>query len=106
MDIVFNNVSYIYQKNTPFAHKAIANLSFYIPSGTYTAIIGHTGSGKSTLIQHLNGLVRPSEGEVTIGNYRLTNNEKPEDRKSTRLNSSHVSISYAVFCLKKKIQRI
>ena len=84
MDIIFNNVSYIYQKNTPFAHKAIANLSFHIPSGTFTAVIGHTGSGKSTLIQHLNGLVRPSEGEVTIGDYRLTNDTKPEDMKTLR----------------------
>lgn len=91
MDIIFNNVSYIYQKNTPFAHKAIANLSFYIPSGTYTAIIGHTGSGKSTLIQHLNGLVRPSEGEVTIGNYRLTNNEKPDNMKMLR---NHVGVAF------------
>ncbi|WP_010529017.1 energy-coupling factor ABC transporter ATP-binding protein [Lentibacillus jeotgali] len=84
MDITFNHVSYIYQKNTPFAHKAIADLSFYIPSGTFTAVIGHTGSGKSTLIQHLNGLVRPSEGEVTIGKYRLTNDEKPDNMKMLR----------------------
>ncbi|GGJ92936.1 energy-coupling factor transporter ATP-binding protein EcfA2 [Lentibacillus kapialis] len=84
MDITFNNVSYIYQKNTPFAHKAIANLSFYIPSGTFTAVIGHTGSGKSTLIQHLNGLVRPSEGEVMIGNYRLTRDEKPDNMRMLR----------------------
>lgn len=84
MDITFKNVNYIYQQNTPFAHKAIENLSFYIPTGSFTAIIGHTGSGKSTLIQHLNGLVRPSEGEVTIGEYRLTNDKKPKDLKSLR----------------------
>ncbi|SFB34371.1 energy-coupling factor transport system ATP-binding protein [Lentibacillus halodurans] len=84
MDITFNNVSYIYQEKTPFAHKALANLSFYIPAGSFTAIIGHTGSGKSTLIQHLNGLVRPSEGEVTIGDYRITSDEKPDNMKTLR----------------------
>ncbi|TRM11199.1 energy-coupling factor ABC transporter ATP-binding protein [Lentibacillus cibarius] len=84
MDITFNHVSYIYQANTPFAHKAVDNLSFHIPSGSFTAVIGHTGSGKSTLIQHLNGLVRPSQGEVTIGPYRLTHSEKPSHMKELR----------------------
>ncbi|RYG72809.1 energy-coupling factor ABC transporter ATP-binding protein [Lentibacillus lipolyticus] len=84
MDITFNHVSYIYQANTPFAHKAIDDLSFHIPSGSFTAVVGHTGSGKSTLIQHLNGLIRPSDGEVSIGDYRLTNNAKPADMKELR----------------------
>ncbi|MBP1970892.1 energy-coupling factor transport system ATP-binding protein [Virgibacillus natechei] len=84
MDITFNNVSYIYQRNSPFAHKAIDDLSFHIPSGSFVAIIGHTGSGKSTIIQHLNGLVRPSEGEVTIGDFKLTKDEKPTNMKELR----------------------
>ncbi|TFJ92845.1 energy-coupling factor ABC transporter ATP-binding protein [Lentibacillus salicampi] len=84
MDITFKHVSYIYQRKTPFEHKAIDDLSFHIPTGTFTAIIGHTGSGKSTLIQHLNGLMRPSEGEVTIGDYRLTHDEKPNHMKALR----------------------
>ncbi|WP_106495476.1 energy-coupling factor ABC transporter ATP-binding protein [Lentibacillus sp. Marseille-P4043] len=84
MDITFENVSYIYQQGTPFAHKAIEDLSFHIPSGSFVAVIGHTGSGKSTLIQHLNGLVSPSEGSVTIGDYRLTNDEKPKNMKELR----------------------
>ncbi|WP_188456401.1 energy-coupling factor ABC transporter ATP-binding protein [Virgibacillus oceani] len=84
MDITFKNVSYIYQRNTPFAHKAIEDLSFHIPSGSFVAIIGHTGSGKSTLIQHLNGLVSPSSGEVTIGDYRLTDEKKPKQMKELR----------------------
>ncbi|GGB49310.1 energy-coupling factor transporter ATP-binding protein EcfA2 [Lentibacillus populi] len=84
MDITFENVNYIYQQGTPFAHKAIKDLSFHIPSGSFVAIIGHTGSGKSTLIQHLNGLVHPSAGTVTIGNYRLTNDEKPKNMKELR----------------------
>ncbi|WP_404450890.1 energy-coupling factor ABC transporter ATP-binding protein [Virgibacillus necropolis] len=84
MDITFKNVSYIYQRNTPFAHKAIEDLSFQIPSGSFVAIIGHTGSGKSTLIQHLNGLVMPSEGEVTIGDFQLKDGEKPKNMKELR----------------------
>ncbi|HEY4600463.1 MAG TPA: energy-coupling factor ABC transporter ATP-binding protein [Cerasibacillus sp.] len=84
MDITFKDVSYVYQQNTPFAHKALDNISFHIPSGSFVAIIGHTGSGKSTLIQHLNGLVFPSEGEVIIGDVRLTNREKPKDMKTLR----------------------
>ncbi len=84
MDITFNHVSYIYQANSPFARKAIDDLSFHIPSGSFTAVIGHTGSGKSTLIQHLNGLIRPSDGEVNIGDYRLTSSEKPDDMKELR----------------------
>lgn len=84
MDISFKNVSYIYQRNTPFAHKAIEDLSFHIPSGSFVAIIGHTGSGKSTLLQHLNGLVVPSEGEVIVGEYHLTSEKKLESMKELR----------------------
>ncbi|WP_373894622.1 energy-coupling factor ABC transporter ATP-binding protein [Virgibacillus natechei] len=84
MDITFTNVSYIYQRNSPFEHKAIDDLSFHIPSGSYVAIIGHTGSGKSTIIQHLNGLVRPSAGEVSIDDFHLTNDHKPSNMKELR----------------------
>lgn len=84
MDITFKNVTYIYQKNSPFEHKALEDLSFHIPSGSFVAIIGHTGSGKSTLIQHLNGLTAPTEGEVLIGEFKLTNEEKPKNMKELR----------------------
>ncbi|WP_163971972.1 energy-coupling factor ABC transporter ATP-binding protein [Oceanobacillus halotolerans] len=84
MDILFKNVSYIYQPNTPFAHEAIKDLSFSIPSGSFVAVIGHTGSGKSTLLQHLNGLLMPTKGEVQIGDYHLTNEEKPKNLKALR----------------------
>src|SRR5699024_1578216 len=84
MDITFKDVSYIYQQNTPFAHKALDKISFHIPSGSFVAIIGHTGSGKSTLLQHLNGLVSPSEGEFTIGDFRLTAETKPKHMKELR----------------------
>src|SRR5690625_5017397 len=84
MDITFENVSYTYQPNSPFAHQALSDVSFHIPSETYVAIIGHTGSGKSTLIQHLNGLVSPSKGKVMIGDYHLTNDKKPKNMKDLR----------------------
>lgn len=84
MDITFKNVSYIYQPNTPFAHQALKNISFHIPSGSFVAIIGHTGSGKSTLIQHLNGLLTPTEGEVKVGPYTISSEEKLKDMKQLR----------------------
>lgn len=84
MDITFKDVSYIYQPNTPFAHKALDQISFHIPSGSYVAIIGHTGSGKSTLLQHLNGLTVPTEGEVTIGEFQITAEKKPKNMKELR----------------------
>src|SRR5699024_12654870 len=64
--------------------QALDEVSFHIPSGTYVAIIGHTGSGKSTLFQNLNGLVRPSKGEVQIGEFTLTKEDKPSDMKELR----------------------
>src|SRR5690625_4580710 len=84
MDITFKNVNYIYQPNSPFAHQAINDLSFHIPSGSFVAVIGHTGSEKSTLIQHLNGLVLSTDGEVIISDFHLTKDEKPKNMKELR----------------------
>ena len=84
MDISFTNVSHIYQQNSPFEYHALKDLSFSIPSGKFVAIVGHTGSGKSTLIQHLNGLLRPTKGTIEIGDYRLTASEKPKEIKGLR----------------------
>ncbi len=91
MQISFKNVSYIYQPKTPFEHKALENLSFNIASGSFVAIIGHTGSGKSTLIQHLNGLLAPTHGEVEIGNYKIQADEKNKQLKSLR---EHVGVVF------------
>ncbi len=84
MDITFDKVSYTYQPNTPFQHQALKNITFHIPSGAFVAIIGHTGSGKSTLIQHLNGLLRPTSGALTIGKYKLSADEKLATMKELR----------------------
>ncbi|MFD1850676.1 energy-coupling factor ABC transporter ATP-binding protein [Oceanobacillus bengalensis] len=84
MDIIFENVTYIYQPNSPFQHIALQDVTFQIKSGSYVAIVGHTGSGKSTLISHLNGLTIPTEGTVSIGDYSLSKEQKPNDMKGLR----------------------
>ena len=62
MSIEFKKVNYIYGENTPFSYIALKDVSLKIPQGSFTALIGHTGSGKSTLIQHINALLLPSNG--------------------------------------------
>lgn len=84
MGITFKNVGYTYQPKSPFEHRALHDISFHIPSGTFVAIIGHTGSGKSTLIQHLNGLLQPTEGEIKIGDYTLSSEKKLKEMKALR----------------------
>lgn len=91
MEITFEHVSHIYQPNTPFAFHALKDLSFHIPSGSYTAIIGHTGSGKSTLIQHLNGLLIPTEGRVKVGDFQLEPGKKNKHMKDLR---KHVGVVF------------
>lgn len=72
MDLSLDHVSYTYGERTPFAYKALHDVSLHIPSGRFVGIIGHTGSGKSTLIQLLNGLLQPTEGSLRIGDLTLS----------------------------------
>ncbi len=72
MQIKINDLSYVYLKKTPNEVEALHHVSLEIPEGKVTSIIGHTGSGKSTLIQTLNGLLIPSEGEVNVGDFKIT----------------------------------
>lgn len=60
------NLNHVYSQNTPFEHKAVDNVSFDIERGDFVGIIGHTGSGKSTLVQMLNGLLKPSSGTISL----------------------------------------
>ena len=72
MGIILDNVSYTYQEGTPFASAALSDVSLSIEDGSYTAIIGHTGSGKSTILQLLNGLLVPTEGSVRAFDTLIT----------------------------------
>ena len=72
MGIILENVSYTYQEGTPFASAALSDVSLSIEDGSYTAIIGHTGSGKSTILQLLNGLLVPTKGSVRVFDTLIT----------------------------------
>ena len=66
MPIILDSVSYVYGEHTPFRKEALKGINLTINEGDFVGIIGHTGSGKSTLVQHLNGLLHPTAGKVTI----------------------------------------
>ena len=72
MSIIVENINHIYSKGQPDESYALRDVSFSIEDGEFTGIIGHTGSGKSTLIQHLNGLLRPDSGRIIIDGYDIT----------------------------------
>ncbi|MCA1042178.1 energy-coupling factor ABC transporter ATP-binding protein [Bacillus infantis] len=84
MDISLQNVEHRYQINTPFERLAIQDVSIDIPAGTYLALIGHTGSGKSTVLQHLNALLKPTKGSVRIGDRVLNAGKKEKNLKAVR----------------------
>ena len=73
------NLTYIYSAGTPFEHRALDNISFSVERGEFLGIIGHTGSGKSTLMQHLNGLLKPTSGKVLLHGKDIWT-----DKKTTR----------------------
>ena len=75
MSIVIKNLTYVYNEDMPFASKALDNINLEIKDKDFVGIIGHTGSGKSTLIQHLNGLLKPSSGEIYINDFNITNTD-------------------------------
>ena len=70
------NLTYIYSAGTPFEHKALDDISFSVERGEFIGIIGHTGSGKSTLIQHLNGLLKPTSGTVLLDGQDIWSDKK------------------------------
>ena len=72
MSIKIENLTYIYMPKTPFEKKAIDDISIEINQGEFVALIGHTGSGKSTLIQHINGLLKPTSGRILIDDMDIT----------------------------------
>ncbi|MFC0559044.1 energy-coupling factor ABC transporter ATP-binding protein [Halalkalibacter alkalisediminis] len=90
MDIVFSEVDHCYMPKTPFEKMALKDISLTIPSGSFTAIIGHTGSGKSTLVQHINGLLKPTSGTVQVGSFTMKAGQKKIDLLHLRKKVGHV----------------
>ncbi|MBQ3284127.1 MAG: energy-coupling factor transporter ATPase [Ruminococcus sp.] len=76
------DLSYVYSQGTPFEHKAVDKVSFDVNRGDFIGIIGHTGSGKSTLVQMLNGLLKPSEGVITLDGVNIW--DKPKEIRRIR----------------------
>ena len=84
MGIALGNVSFTYQEGTPLASAALSDVSLTIEDGSYTALIGHTGSGKSTILQLLNGLLVPSQGSVRVFDTLITSTSKNKDIRQIR----------------------
>ncbi len=82
MAIILDHVNYIYDEDTAMAHPALIDVCLNIPNGQFVGLIGHTGSGKSTLIQHMNGLEKPTSGNVYYDGKDI--NEADYDKKSLR----------------------
>ena len=84
MEIKFKNLSHTYMINTPFEHRALNDINLHIKSGQFVAIIGHTGSGKSSLIQHMNGLLLPTSGSIQVGDFLIEAKKKNKQLKQLR----------------------
>ena len=72
MSIKIENLVHIYMAGGPFEKKALDNINLEIKDGEFVTLIGHTGSGKSTLIQHLNGLLKPTSGRIVVDGVDIT----------------------------------
>lgn len=81
MKLKFNHVDYFYGKKAPYLFQALEDIDFEIKEKSFTCIVGHTGCGKSTLIQQLNGLLIPSKGLVFAGEFVVSNNKKERTKK-------------------------
>ena len=83
------NLTHTYSAGTPFAHTALDNVSFCVERGEFIGVIGHTGSGKSTLMQHLNGLLKPTSGQVILNGQDIWS-----DKKLTRQSRFRVGLVF------------
>ena len=84
MPITFKEIEHIYSENTPFSYHALKGVNLKIKDKSFTAIIGQTGSGKSTLIQHINALLLPTSGEINVDEFIITATDKPSKLKPLR----------------------
>ena len=82
MSIVIENLNYVYMSGGPYETKALSDVNLTIEDGEFVGLIGHTGSGKSTLVQHLNGLLMPSSGKIMVDGMDLA--DKKTDRRAIR----------------------
>ena len=82
--IEIKNLTYTYSQKTPYEKKALDNVSLNINEGDFVGIIGHTGSGKSTLIQHINGLIKPQSGSISVMDINLNQKKPKPDLKRLR----------------------
>jgi len=82
MSIILNHVNHIYEEDTAMAFPALTDINLEIPDGQFIGLIGHTGSGKSTLVQHLNGLLKPTSGEIYYNGADI--NEEGFNKKELR----------------------
>lgn len=80
--LTVKDLSYVYSQGTPFEYKAVDQVSFEVNRGDFIGIIGHTGSGKSTLVQMLNGLLKPSQGTITLDGVNIW--DKPKEIRRIR----------------------
>lgn len=85
MSIKIENLTYTYMKGSPYEKNALQNVNIDIKNGEFVAVIGHTGSGKSTLIQHLNGLLKPSQGKVIVNDIDTQSKSLVELRRQVGL---------------------
>jgi energy-coupling factor transport system ATP-binding protein len=83
MPILIQELNYTYQLNSPFERVALCDVNLEIPSGSLVAFVGHTGSGKSTLVQHINGLLKPTAGKVQVDDI-IVEPKKKQDLKPLR----------------------
>lgn len=81
--VTFENVFYVYNKKTPLEFEALHDVNLSIEKGNFVALVGRTGSGKSTLVQHINGLLSPSQGKVVVNGFA---NEPKKKHKSKEIN--------------------
>lgn len=97
MSIIVDKISHVYEAGTGFERKALDNVSFAIEDGEFIGLIGHTGSGKSTLIQHLNGLLKATSGHIYYNGKDIyeAGYDMRELRKMLDWYSSIQSISYS-----------
>ena len=91
MSIKFEKVGYTYSAGSPLEKKGLDDISFELKDGSFAAIIGHTGSGKSTLMQHFNALLKPTEGQIEIAGTTITPETSNKNLKQLR---KHVSLVF------------